>query len=83
LFESYGETVVQLIVSAGYSPRAGRVTEMQKIAATALAVAIALITGAIVQVYYSELPPLSAWSAPAVYSFIGVMLLFIVWCLFW
>jgi hypothetical protein len=56
---------------------------MQKIAATTLAVGAALITGALVQVYYSELPPLSAWSAPALYSFIGVMLLFVVWCLFW
>jgi hypothetical protein len=41
----------------------------------------ALMTGPLVQVYYSGLPPLSSCGGPAVYSFIG-MLLFIVWILF-
>jgi hypothetical protein len=56
---------------------------MQKVAVATLTVAAALFAGALVQVYYSDLPPLTAWSAPALYSFLGVILLFIVWCLFW
>jgi hypothetical protein len=56
---------------------------MQKVAVATLTVAVALFVGALVQVYYSDLPPLSAWSAPALYSFLGVILLFVVWCLFW
>jgi hypothetical protein len=39
------------------------------------------MTGPLVQVYYSGLPPLSPCGGLAVYSFIG-MLLFIVWILF-
>ena len=57
--------------------------EMQKVAVATLTVAAALFAGALMQVYYSDLPPLSAWSAPALYTFLGVILLFIVWCLFW
>jgi hypothetical protein len=39
---------------------------MEKIiAAVTLATGAALIVGALVQVYYSDLPPLAAWSAPA------------------
>jgi len=55
----------------------------QKIVAAILAVGVALMAGALVQVYYSDLPPLSPWSGPAVYSFLGVILLFIAWWLFW
>jgi hypothetical protein len=35
----------------------------------------AVIIGALVQMYYSGLAPMDAWSAPAVYSFLAVMLL--------
>ena len=35
----------------------------------------ALIGGALVQIYYSGLAPMDAWSAPAVFSFLAVMLL--------
>jgi hypothetical protein len=56
---------------------------MQKVAVATLTVGAALVAGALVQVYYSDLPPLAAWSAPALYSFLGVILLFIAWCLFW
>ena len=35
----------------------------------------AVISGALVQMYYSGLAPMDAWSAPAVYSFLAVMLL--------
>jgi hypothetical protein len=56
---------------------------MPAVVATTLATGAALIVGALVQVYYSDLPPLSAWSGPAVYSFLGVMLLYIAWWLFW
>lgn len=50
---------------------------MERIAATTLAIGAALITGALVQVYFSDLPPLSAWSAPALYSFLAVTFLII------
>jgi len=50
---------------------------MKKIAVATLAIGLALITGALVQVYYSGLPPLSPWGAPALYSFLMVMFLVI------
>ena len=47
---------------------------MHKLAVGTFAIGAALITGALVQVYYSDLPPLSPWSEPAVYSFLATML---------
>ena len=47
---------------------------MQKlVVAATLTIGAALLAGGLVQVYYSGLPPASAWSAPAMYSFLGVI----------
>src|SRR5215470_13787774 len=35
----------------------------------------ALVGGALMQVYYSDLAPMDPWSAPAVFTFLAVMLL--------
>ena len=50
-------------------PRMGTIANFTSITGAAL------ISGALVQVYYSGLAPTDAWSAPAVYSFLAVMLL--------
>ena len=47
----------------------------QTIANLTLITGAAVIMGALVQMYYSSLDPMDAWSAPAVYSFLAVMLL--------
>ena len=45
---------------------------MEKLVVSATStIGAALLAGALVQVYYSGLPPASAWSAPALYSFLG------------
>jgi hypothetical protein len=58
---------------------------MQKlVVAATLTIGAALLAGGLVQVYYSGLPPASAWSAPAMYSFFGVILLSIgLWLFAW
>src|SRR5215470_3324100 len=48
---------------------------MQMIANVSNVMGVALIGGALVQIYYSGLHPMDAWSAPAVYTFLAVMLL--------
>jgi len=48
---------------------------MQTIANISNITGVALVGGALVQIYYSGLHPMDAWSAPAVYSFLTVMLL--------
>lgn len=48
---------------------------MRTITNVAYITGIAVIGGALVQIYYSGLHPMDAWSAPAVYSFLAVMLL--------
>jgi hypothetical protein len=58
---------------------------MEKLAVSATStIGAALLAGALVQVYYSGLPPASAWSAPAMYSFLGVIVLSIgLWLFAW
>jgi hypothetical protein len=58
---------------------------MQKlVVAATLTIGAALLAGGLMQVYYSGLPPASAWSAPAMYSFLGVILLSIgLWLFAW
>ena len=51
---------------------------MQTIANVSNIAGVALIAGALVQIYYSGLAPLDAWSAPALSSFLAVMLLNVV-----
>lgn len=48
---------------------------MQTIASVSNITGVALIAGALVQIYYSGLAPLDAWSAPALCSFLAIMLL--------
>jgi|SRR5215475_10990682 len=48
---------------------------MRTIASVSNITGVALIAGALMQIYYSGLAPMDAWSAPAVYSFCAVMLL--------
>jgi len=56
---------------------------MRTIATVADITGVALMGGALVQIFYSGLHPLDAWSAPAVYSFLAVMLLNVLWFFFW
>jgi protein-S-isoprenylcysteine O-methyltransferase Ste14 len=57
---------------------------MQKVVAAALAIGSALLVGGLVQVYYSGLPAESAWSGPALYSALGVILFSIgLWLFAW
>ena len=48
---------------------------MRTVASISNIVGVALIAGALVQIYYSGLAPLEAWSAPALSSFLVVLLL--------
>jgi len=48
---------------------------MRTIASISNVMGVALIAGALVQIYYSGLAPLDAWSAPALSSFLAVLLL--------
>jgi hypothetical protein len=54
---------------ASFLPRMRTITNFTNITGAAV------IAGALVQMYYSGLAPMNAWSAPAVYSFLAVMLL--------
>ena len=58
---------------------------MEKLVVSATStIGAALLAGVLVQVYYSGLPPASAWSAPALYSFLGVIVLSIgLWLFTW
>src|SRR5215469_3403278 len=57
---------------AGFLPRMGTIASVSNITG------VALIAGALVQIYYSGLAPMDAWSAPALSSFLAVMLLNVV-----
>jgi|SRR5215467_4165101 hypothetical protein len=54
---------------ASFLPRTQTIAKFSNITGAAV------IIGALVQMYYSGLAPMDAWSAPAVYSFLAVMLL--------
>ena len=57
---------------------------MQRLVAATLAIEAALLVGALVQVYYSGLPAETAWGGPALYSFLGIILLSIgLWLFPW
>jgi hypothetical protein len=51
---------------------------METIANVSNIVGVALIAGALVQIFYSGLAPMDAWSPPALSSFLAVMLLNVV-----
>ena len=55
---------------------------MQKMSAILLTISAALLVGASVQVYYSDLAPEDPWSAPALFSIMVVMLLNWTWLFF-
>ena len=57
---------------ASFLPRMGTIASVSNITG------VALIAGALVQIYYSGLAPMDAWSAPALSSFLAVMLLNVV-----
>jgi hypothetical protein len=48
---------------------------MQTIANVSNILGVALIAGALVQIFYSGLAPMDAWGVPALCSFLAVMLL--------
>ena len=54
---------------ANFFPRMSTISSVSNITG------VALIAGALVQIYYSGLAPLDAWSAPALCSFLAIMLL--------
>ena len=53
------------------------------VVAATLAIGAALMAGSLVQIYYSGLSPETAWNPAAVYAFLGIMFLFVVWLILW
>jgi hypothetical protein len=55
---------------------------MVKLSAILVTISAALLAGALVQVYYSDLSPKEPWSAPALFSLVAIIFLNWTWLFF-